>query len=82
LPKLNLTGWILVGLVAGIVVGLLQYWLLPDSVNDASVRWFHDPMGRLFLNGIRLLVVPLVIVSLTLGTAAIGDLGRLGRIGG
>ncbi len=82
MPKLNLTGWILVGLVAGIVVGLLQYWLLPDAVNEASVRWFHDPMGRLFLNGIRLLVVPLVIVSLTLGTAAIGDLGKLGRIGG
>ena len=82
LRKLNLTGWILVGLVAGIVVGLLQYWLLPEAVNEATVKWFHDPMGRLFLNGIRLLVVPLVLVSLTLGTAAIGDLGKLGRIGG
>jgi Na+/H+-dicarboxylate symporter len=80
--KLNLTGWILLGLVGGIVVGLLQYWLLPEAVNDATVRYFHDPIGRLFLNGIRLLVVPLVLVSLTLGTAAIGDLGKLGRIGG
>lgn len=82
MPKLNLTGWILLGLVAGIIVGLLQYMLLPDAVNDATVRYFHDPIGRLFLNGIRLLVVPLVLVSLTLGTAAIGDLGKLGRIGG
>jgi len=80
--KLNLTGWILVGLLAGIVVGLLQYLLLPDAVNQATVTYFHDPIGRIFLNGIRLLVVPLVLVSLTLGTAAIGDLGKLGRIGG
>jgi Na+/H+-dicarboxylate symporter len=80
--KLDLTGWILVGLAAGIVVGLLQYWLLPDAVNDATVRYFHDPIGRVFLNAIRLMVVPLVLVSLTLGTAAIGDLRKLGRIGG
>jgi Na+/H+-dicarboxylate symporter len=80
--KLNLTGWILVGLLAGIVVGLLQHWLLPDAVNQATVTYVHDPIGRIFLNGIRLLVVPLVLVSLTLGTAAIGDLNKLGRIGG
>jgi Na+/H+-dicarboxylate symporter len=80
--KPDLTGWILLGLVAGIVLGLLQYWLLPASVNEASVRWFHDPVGRVFLNAIRLMVIPLVLVSLTLGTAAIGDLRKLGRIGG
>ncbi|MBD3220792.1 cation:dicarboxylase symporter family transporter [bacterium] len=80
--KIDLTAWILLGLAAGIVVGLLQYWLLPPSVNDATVRYFHDPVGRVFLNAIRLMVVPLVIVSLTLGTAAIGDLRKLGRIGG
>lgn len=79
---INLTGWILIGLASGIVCGLLQYWLLPEALNEATVRWFHDPIGRIFLNGIRLLVVPLVLVSLTLGTAAIGDLGKLGRIGG
>ncbi|MEZ4386218.1 MAG: dicarboxylate/amino acid:cation symporter [Candidatus Krumholzibacteriia bacterium] len=80
--KLDLTTWILLGLAAGIVCGLLQHWLLPDAFNQASVRWFHDPVGRLFLNAIRLMVVPLVIVSLTLGTAAIGDPRKLGRIGG
>lgn len=80
--KLDLTGWILLGLAAGIICGLLQYWLLPADVNAATVRWFHDPIGRIFLNAIRLMVVPLVIVSLTLGTATIGDLRKLGRIGG
>lgn len=81
-PKLGLTTRILVGLALGAVVGLLQHLLLPAAVNDAVVRYLHDPLGRLFLNGIRLMVVPLVLVSLTLGTAAIGDLRKLGRIGG
>ncbi len=80
--KLGLTAWIMIGLGAGIVVGLLQYLILPDSVNDFIVKYFHDPVGNIFLHGIRLLVVPLVLVSLTLGTAAIGDLKKLGRIGG
>ncbi|MDP8208437.1 MAG: dicarboxylate/amino acid:cation symporter [Candidatus Electryonea clarkiae] len=80
--KLGLTGWILIGLGAGIVVGLIQYLLFPENVNTVIIKWVHDPIGRIFLNGIRLLVVPLVLVSLSLGTAAIGDLNKLGRIGG
>ncbi len=50
--------------------------------NIASIAYVYQPLGRVFLNGIRLLVVPLVLVSLMLGTAAIGDLRKLGRIGG
>ncbi len=72
----------MVGLVAGLLCGLLQYLLLPPELNVAIIRWVHDPLGKIFLNGIRMLVVPLVLVSLTLGTAAIGDLRKLGRIGG
>ncbi len=80
--RVKLTVWILIGLGAGIIIGLIQYFLLPVNVNEIIIRWVHDPIGRIFLNGIRLLVVPLVLVSLTLGTAAIGDLKKLGRIGG
>ncbi len=79
---MGLTTRILLGLAAGAVVGLGQHLLLPPDLNAGLVRYVHDPLGRLFLNGIRLLVVPLVLVSLTLGTAAIGDLKKLGRIGG
>ena len=78
----RLTAWILIGLAAGVVVGLVQYLFLPEAVNTALIKYVHDPIGRVFLNGIRLLVVPLVLVSLTLGTAGIGDLSKLGRIGG
>lgn len=82
IPRLGLTGWIMVALAAGLACGLLQYALLPEAWNDGIIRWVHNPLGDIFLNGIRMLVVPLVLVSLTLGTAAIGDLGKLGRIGG
>ncbi len=78
----RLTLWILIGLGAGILVGLVQYLLLPENINAALVKYLHDPLGRIFLNAIRMMVVPLVLVSLTLGTAAIGDLRKLGRIGG
>ncbi len=80
--SIGLTGWILVGLGAGLVFGILQHLLLPEAWNEAIIHWVHDPLGRVFLNGIRMLVVPLVLVSLTLGTASIGDLRKLGRIGG
>jgi Na+/H+-dicarboxylate symporter len=80
--KIGLTGWILIGMALGIAVGLIQYAFVSEAINDRIVNSVYDPIGRLFLNGIRLLVVPLVLVSLTLGTAAIGDLRKLGRIGG
>lgn len=78
----KLTMWILIGLGAGLVTGLLQYLFLPEAVNKTIIKWVHDPVGRIFLNGIRMMVVPLVLVSLTVGTAAIGDIRKLGRIGG
>ena len=80
--RISLTAWILLGLAGGVAVGLGQHLFLPADLNQASIRYFHEPVGRLFLNGIRLVVVPLVLVSLTLGTAAIGDIRKLGRIGG
>jgi len=78
----KLTKWILIGLGAGILVGLLQHLLLPDKINETIIRYIHAPLGKIFLNAIRLMVVPLVLVSLTLGTAKIGDINKLGRIGG
>ncbi len=78
----KLTRWILIGLGAGVIVGLIQFFALPTDVNENIIKWVHNPLGQIFLNAIRLMVVPLVLVSLTLGTAAIGDLSKLGRIGG
>ncbi|MFQ5722143.1 MAG: dicarboxylate/amino acid:cation symporter, partial [Candidatus Aminicenantales bacterium] len=40
-----------------------------------------EPVGTIFLRLITMIVVPLVLVSLMLGTASLGDLRKLGRIG-
>ncbi|MCK4944276.1 MAG: dicarboxylate/amino acid:cation symporter, partial [Candidatus Aminicenantes bacterium] len=62
---------IMVGLLLGVVVGIL--------FRDQAV--FLRPIGTIFVRLISLIVVPLVFVSLFLGTASIGDLKKLGKIG-
>ncbi|MCK4537882.1 MAG: dicarboxylate/amino acid:cation symporter [Candidatus Krumholzibacteria bacterium] len=62
---------ILIGLVAGIPVGLL---LGPHAEKI-------EPIGKLFIRLIRMIVVPLVFSSLFVGTASLGDIRKLGRIG-
>jgi len=63
---------ILIGFVAGIVAGAV---LGPT----ASVV---KPLGDLFLRLIRMIIVPLVFSSLVVGAAGVGDVRKLGRIGG
>lgn len=59
-------------LILGIIVGLL--WG-PDA---ESIKW----IGDLFIRAIKMLVVPLIFFSLVSGVAAIGDLRKLGAVGG
>ena len=74
--KLNLTTKILIGLIAGIIIGLLF------TSNPAFLDTFIKPVGTLFINLIKLVIVPLVLASLIVGAASIGDPKKLGRIGG
>jgi Na+/H+-dicarboxylate symporter len=62
---------ILIGLIAGIPVGLI---LGPRAE-------FIKPLGDLFILLIRMIVVPLVFSSLLVGTASLGNIRKLGRIG-
>ena len=71
---------ILIGLIAGIVVGTVANW--------ADIVWLQDllqsiePIGTVFIRLIMMIVIPLVVASLILGTASLGDLRKLGRLGG
>src|SRR2546423_8953714 len=69
--RLSLTGWILVGLVLG---GLLGY-LRPDWGN--AVFFLRD----IFLNLIKSIIAPLVFSTLVVGIAGGGDLKKVGRMG-
>lgn len=77
---MKLTPKILIGLGLGAIVGLALHFLAPDLF-DTLDAYFFGPLGTIFLNLIKMLVVPIVFFSITLGVAALGDPKKLGRIG-
>lgn len=73
---MKLTTKILLGLLAGIIVGLAL------GGNPAIATTFIQPIGTLFINLIKMVIVPLVFSSLIVGASSVGDVKTLGRIGG
>ncbi|MCA0972559.1 dicarboxylate/amino acid:cation symporter [Halobacillus litoralis] len=78
---MKLTGKILLGLLLGAVVGIALHTFAPQWFTTLDTYIF-GPLGTIFLNLIKMLVVPIVFFSITLGTASLGDPKKLGRIGG
>ncbi|MFK7898789.1 MAG: dicarboxylate/amino acid:cation symporter [Myxococcota bacterium] len=78
-----MTKRILIGLVAGLATGVLLNQVGPGQAWAAFlVDGVFFVVGQIFLASLKLLVVPLVLVSLACGTAALEDVTKLGRIGG
>ena len=71
---------ILIGMALGAIVG--------GAANLANIGWLRssllgvEPIGTAFIRLITMIVVPLIVGSLVVGAASIGDIRRLGRIGG
>jgi Na+/H+-dicarboxylate symporter len=93
--KNNLTQRIVIGMVAGILLGTFLQWLMPNGsdkvVNlylfELSIKGFFvdgilEVVGQIFMASLRMLVVPLVFVSLVCGVCSLKDTSKLGRIGG
>jgi proton glutamate symport protein len=71
LRRVSLTGWIFIGMTAGILVG----WLAPGAA--AELR----PLSAMFLRMIKSVVVPIIFGTLVIGIAGHGDdLKRIGRL--
>jgi DAACS family dicarboxylate/amino acid:cation (Na+ or H+) symporter len=75
---------ILLGLLVGAAIGLVANFTLgPQHEVVASVnRYVANPVGQIFLRLLFMIVIPLVFASIALGVAGLGDLRRVGRIGG
>lgn len=74
---------IVLGMFAGIVIGLLIRWIpFSPAVRSFLVDDVLRVGGTIFINIIRMMVVPIVLVSLICGGSSLGDLRRFGRIGG
>ncbi|HOI30435.1 MAG TPA: dicarboxylate/amino acid:cation symporter [Melioribacteraceae bacterium] len=73
---------IFIGLITGAAAGVAANFLYPDAPILKIVQtYLSDPLGKIFLNLLIMMVIPLVFSSLALGVAQIGDLKKLGRIG-
>ena len=73
--KISLASQILIGLILGIAVGAIFY-------GNANVQTYLQPIGDIFLNLIKMIVVPIIISTLIVGVAGTGDMKQLGRLGG
>ncbi len=78
----SLTIRILIGMGGGFATGVLLNLFGGSLVEEYLVEGALHIGGAIFLASLKLLVVPLVFVSLVCGTAALDDITKLGRIGG
>jgi DAACS family dicarboxylate/amino acid:cation (Na+ or H+) symporter len=73
---------ILLGLVAGAVLGVAVNLLTGGGAAvDGFVRNVTEPVGKMWLAGLIMVVIPLILSTLSMGVAGLGSLRRLGRIG-
>jgi len=80
--KMGITTKVLIGLLIGLITGIIVYSLPSGVLKDTIlINGIFQLLGQIFLRGIMMLVVPLVFISLVNGTASIGDVKKLGRVG-
>jgi dicarboxylate/amino acid:cation (Na+ or H+) symporter, DAACS family len=74
---------ILLGLVIGATAGLSANIFGNEAPwIDKTVDYVAQPIGQIFLRMLFMVVIPLVFSTLALGVAGLGDIRKLGRIGG
>jgi Na+/H+-dicarboxylate symporter len=75
----TLTTRVLIGLVSGLAAGLLLSAGSPETAE--RVIAIVAPLGTLFINAIRMTVIPLVVASLIVGVTSAPDARAVGRVG-
>lgn len=73
--KLGLAWQIVIGLILGIAVGAVFY-------GNPNIEGFLQPIGDIFIRLIKMIVVPIVVATLIVGVAGVGDIKKLGKLGG
>ncbi|PCI44803.1 MAG: dicarboxylate/amino acid:cation symporter [Proteobacteria bacterium] len=82
--KMHMTTKILIWMGAGLITGSLINTFASEVVwiQDYLVNGLFHVIGAMFINSLKMLVVPLVTFSLICGVCGIGDINKLGRVGG
>lgn len=73
---MNLSIKIFIALILSVVVGLAA-----GEPALPFINWWIAPIGTIFINLIKMMIVPVVFFSLVVGMTSLGDTKKLGRIG-
>lgn len=77
-PHARILAGLLLGAATGVAVNLL-------AGEDPAVAWvvesLAEPIGRVWLNALIMVVIPLIVSTVALGVAGLGSLAHVGRIG-
>src|SRR4030095_5426467 len=72
----------LAGLVAGTALGVAAHLGFGGTrALELAVQYGTEPVGKIFLRLLFMLVIPLILSALALGVAGLGDVRALGRVG-
>jgi Na+/H+-dicarboxylate symporter len=80
--KASLTVKIMTGMALGVIVGVILNRVGSPVIQTHLVDGLFTMIGTMFVNALKMLVVPLVVFSLLCGVMGIGDIRALGRVGG
>lgn len=76
---------IMAGLIIGASLGLVANTWVDTPLGQERLDWWIanvvQPVGRLFIRLIFMIVIPLIFSAIVLGVAEMGDLTKLGRVG-
>jgi proton glutamate symport protein len=75
MKRISLAWQIFIGLALGITVGAIFY-------GNPHVAEFLQPIGTIFIRLIKMIVIPIVVSSIIVGVAGVGDMKSLGKLGG
>jgi proton glutamate symport protein len=75
MKKFGLAMQIFVALILGIVIGAIFYG------NETAIGYIQ-PIGDIFIHLIKMIVMPIVIAALIVAVAGVGDIKKLGKLGG
>jgi Na+/H+-dicarboxylate symporter len=78
MKKLAMHWKILIGMILGLLFGLLMKNLEQKGI---VVDWIK-PFGTIFINLLKMIAVPLIVVSLIVGLADLKDISKLSKLGG
>ena len=79
--NMNLGVKILIGLIAGIVIGGILWVAMGAEAAGNFTAKYIKPFGDIFVNLLKFIVVPLVLLSIMDGVIQMGDIRKVGKIG-